>query len=54
LIERDRYIKSQIEICSTSNLSDNFVIIEEFADISDVFGYGYQMNTGMVGFVFND
>lgn len=29
-------------------------MIEEFVDISDSFGYGYQMNTGIVGFVFND
>lgn len=29
-------------------------MIEEFVDISDTFGYGYQMNTGIVGFVFND
>ena len=29
-------------------------MIEEYVDISDSFGYGYQMNTGIVGFVFND
>ena len=29
-------------------------MIEEFVDISDSFGFGYQLNTGIIGFVFND
>lgn len=52
--ERDKMFRTQLEISSEVTLSENFVMIEQFVDISDSFGYGYQMNTGVVGFVFND
>ncbi len=46
--------KTQHEIVSQITLSESFVMVEQFVDISDTFGFGYQMNTGIVGFVFND
>lgn len=52
--EREKQFQTQLEIPSEVTLSESFVMIEEFVDISDSFGYGYQMNTGIVGFVFND
>lgn len=39
---------------SDRSLTESKVYITEFVDISHTFGYGYQMNTGLICFVFND
>lgn len=44
-----KYIKP-----SDRSITETKSYITEFVDISDSFGYGYQMNTGLICFVFND
>lgn len=44
-----KYIKP-----SDRSITETKSYITEFADISDTFGYGYQMSTGLICFVFND
>lgn len=34
--------------------TDYRIHVEELSDISGVFGYGYRMSNGVVGFYFND
>lgn len=49
------HFRTQNDLKSSSRtLSENKVYIEEFVDISHVYGYGYQMNTGTICFTFND
>lgn len=36
------------------SLTEVLHYVSEFVDISDSFGYGYQMNSGIVSFIFND
>ena len=44
-----KYIKP-----SERSLTESQSFIYDFVDISHAYGYGYQMNTGVICFVFND
>ena len=44
-----KYIKP-----SECNLTETLHFVSEFADISHQYGFGYQMNSGIVCFSFND
>lgn len=44
-----KYIKP-----SDRSLTESKCYITEYVDISHIFGYGYQMSNGLIGFVFND
>jgi hypothetical protein len=52
---REKQFRTQVELQSSERtLSESSAFIEEFVDISDSLGFGYQMNSGLVCFVFND
>ena len=44
-----KYIKP-----SDCNLTETLHFVSEFSDISQSYGFGYQMNSGLVCFAFND
>ena len=44
----------KLDAFSERSLTESQSFIYDFVDISHVYGYGYQMNTGIICFVFND